>query len=57
MTPPPAIAINAPGVQIGAGYKSDPSFYAPVDFKKDGVDINEATKYSPPHSPPLIPEN
>ena len=51
MTPPPAIAINAPevGATYGTNYKSDPSFYAPVDFKKNGVDIAEATKYPPPN--------
>ena len=52
MAPPPAIAINAPevGATYGTNYKSDPSFYAPVDFKKNGVDIAEATKYPPPNN-------
>ena len=52
---PPSIAINAPTVQIGSGYKSDPSFYAPVDFKKNGVDINDATKYASPIALLLTP--
>jgi hypothetical protein len=38
MTPPPAISVAAEG-PVGSNYKSDPSFYAPLDFKtQNGVD-------------------
>ena len=40
-----AVAVDAP---VGVGYKSDPSFYAPVDFKaQNGVidGIKEGIKY------------
>ena len=45
MSPPLAVAVDAP---VGVGYKSDPSFYAPVDFKaQNGVidGIKEGIKY------------
>ena len=41
---PPAIEVH-----VGSNYKSDPSFYAPLDFKeKNGVDVlslKEGIKY------------
>jgi hypothetical protein len=49
---PPAIAPGTAEVQVGTNYKSDPSFYAPVDWKKNGVDIHnlkDGVKYSGPH--------
>jgi hypothetical protein len=35
---PPAIA-TGPEIAVGTNYKSDPSFYAPVDWKEEGVDL------------------
>jgi hypothetical protein len=50
MSPPPAIALGSTEVQVGANYKSDPSFYAPLDWKENGIDldkINGGVKYIP----------
>jgi len=38
---PPAIAAGSTEVQVGANYKSDPSFYAPVDWKQNGIDLDK----------------
>jgi hypothetical protein len=48
MSPPPAIAAGATEVAVGTNYKSDPSFYAPLDWKKNGIDLdnlNNGVKY------------
>jgi Taurine catabolism dioxygenase TauD, TfdA family len=50
MTPPPNIAPGSAEVSVGTNYKSDPSFYAPVDWKKNGVelpDVNNGIKCGP----------
>ena len=50
MSPPPAIALGSTEVQVGTNYKSDPSFYAPLDWKENGIDldkINGGVKYVP----------
>jgi hypothetical protein len=45
MTPPPAVASPGTGeVQVGTNYKSDTSFYAPIDWNKNGVDLNGLQK-------------
>lgn len=45
--PPPAVAVGSAEVQVGTNYKSDPSFYAPVDWQKNGIDtLKNAVKYS-----------
>ena len=39
MSPPPAITAGSTEVTVGTNYKSDPSFYAPLDWKENGVDL------------------
>jgi len=36
---PPAISAGATEIAVGTNYKSDPSFYAPLDWKEQGVDL------------------
>ena len=50
MSPPPAIALGSTEVQVGTNYKSDPSFYAPLDWKENGIDLDKISggvKYFP----------
>jgi hypothetical protein len=37
---PPAVTPGSSEVQVGVNYKSDRTFYAPIDWTKDGVDLN-----------------
>src|SRR5438105_6253262 len=47
---PKAIALGSTEILVGSNYNSDPSFYAPLDWKGNGVDldnIKDGVKYVP----------
>lgn len=49
MSPPFNIEPESTEIAVGTNYKTDPSFYAPVDWKKEGVklpDLTNRVKYA-----------